>query len=197
MQIPGVRGTFHKIVDRLDALALGANRDGNENRRWLREDVAQGQPFNMLVLAYNCGQPIYSDDLEEDDNFMFANHKPTKTVGSSVRDFDRGSGYFRLNVKIPYFNNNLNIEDFIDWLADIDIFSDYLEVPEGKPVRLVACGLKGGASAWWERLQTQRIREGRQPIKTWYRMKQLLKRDFLPQIMNRSYSSNTIDVIRV
>ena len=33
-------GRFDAIVDRLNALALGINRDGIENRRWLRGDVA-------------------------------------------------------------------------------------------------------------------------------------------------------------
>ena len=44
----------------------------------------------------------------------------------------------------------------------------------------MVCKLKGGAYAWWERLQNRRIREGKQSIRTWFRMKLLLKRDFLP-----------------
>ena len=39
-------GCFDEIVDRLDALALGANRGRNEDRRRLRDDVAQGQPIS-------------------------------------------------------------------------------------------------------------------------------------------------------
>ena len=35
-------GHFDDIADRLDALALGANRGRNEDRRQLRDDVAQG-----------------------------------------------------------------------------------------------------------------------------------------------------------
>ena len=37
-------------------------------------------------------------------------------------DFDRDGGDFRLKVDISYFNGNLNIEDFINWLPDIDKF---------------------------------------------------------------------------
>ena len=55
-----------------------------------------------------------------------------------------------------------------------------MEVPEEKRVELVDCRLKRGALAWWERLQNKRLREGKQPMRTWYQMKQLLKKDFLP-----------------
>ena len=84
------------------------------------------------------------------------------------------------NLRYPFFSGNLNIDDFIDWIAEIDKFFDYVEVPEEKRVKLVACRLKGGASAWWERLKNRRLREGKQPVRTWYPMKQLLKKDFLP-----------------
>ena len=55
-----------------------------------------------------------------------------------------------------------------------------MDVPEEKRVKLMACRLNGGAFAYWERLQNKRIREGKHPVRAWYKMKQLLKRDFLP-----------------
>ena len=91
---------------------------------------------------------------------MFDNHQPARSGGRYMHDHERDSGDFRLKVDIPFFSDNLNIEDFIDWIADIDKFFDYMEVSEEKRVRLVACRLKGNASAWWERLQNMRIREG-------------------------------------
>ena len=56
-------------------------------------------------------------------------------------------------------------------IAKIDKFFDYMEVPEEKRVKLVACRLKGGASAWWERLQNKRICERKQLVRTWFKMK--------------------------
>ena len=156
---------FDKIVDRFYALGLGARRGRNKERRRLRDDVAQGQPVNRPVSVYNRKQPVYSDDSEKEDEFVFADHKHARD-GRNVRDFDRDGGDFRLKMDIPYFNSNLNIKDFIDQLADIDKFFDYMEDSEEK-----ACKLKGGASAWQERQQTRRSRKGRQPVRTWYRMK--------------------------
>ena len=122
---------------------------------------------------------------------MFTDHRPKRDGGRNVREFDRDSGDFRVNVDISYFNDNLNIEDFIDSIAYINKFFNYIGVPEENRVRLVACRLKVGASAWWERLQNRRICEGKQLIRTWYRIKQLFKKDFLPlgyeQILFQQY----------
>ena len=37
----------------------------------------------------------------------------------------------------------MGIEEFLDWLADIDRFFDYMKIPSEKRVRLVAYRLKG------------------------------------------------------
>ena len=52
-------------------------------------------------------------------------------------------------VDIPFFSGNLNIEGFMDWVADIDRFFYYIDVTEEKLVKLVACKLKGGVPGWW------------------------------------------------
>ena len=48
-----------------------------------------------------------------------------------------------------------------------------------------------GAAAWWEQLQTNRRRQGKQPIQTWFRMRKLLTGCFLllgyEQILYRQY----------
>ena len=92
--------------------------------------------------AHHCKQPVYSDDLEDDEVFLFGNHQPARGGGRYAHDPERDGGDFRLKVDIPFFSSNLNIEDFIDWVTGIDRFFNYIEVSEEKRVRLVACGLK-------------------------------------------------------
>ena len=48
-----LEGCFNEIVDMLDALAIGANRNRNDDRRRLRDEVAQGQPVNRLVPVHH------------------------------------------------------------------------------------------------------------------------------------------------
>ena len=83
---------------------------------------------------------------------MFGNQQPTRDNGRHVRDYARDRGDFCFKVDIPFFSSSLNIEELLDWVVEVDKFFDYMEVAEEKRVRLVACRLKGGASAWWERL---------------------------------------------
>ena len=68
----------------------------------------------------------------------------------------------------------------MDLLTEVDRFFDYTELPDDRKVKFVAYNLKGGASVWWDILREMRIREGRGPIQTWCRMKQLLRGRYFP-----------------
>ena len=76
--------------------------------------------------------------------------------------------------------SNLNIERFLDWLTEVDMFFDYTELLDDRKVKFIAYRLKVGASVWWDILREMRMREVHGPIQTWRRMKQLLRGRFLP-----------------
>ncbi|PKU73240.1 RNA-directed DNA polymerase [Dendrobium catenatum] len=93
---------------------------------------------------------------------------------------DRHSGEFRVKLDIPFFDGRLHIEDYLDWEHAVENFFDYMEIEPEKQVKYVACRLRGGAGAWWSQLLQSRRREGRSPVRSWTRMKQLLRGHFLP-----------------
>ncbi|GKC67890.1 hypothetical protein Tco_1100488 [Tanacetum coccineum] len=149
--------------------------DGVQDIETLQADVrAQGTTLTNLEQRVNCNfrrlEQRFEDIVERLDVLVV-------NANRNMIDDETRQG---TEVNILSFNGTLAIEDFVDWLAEVDRFFKYMEIPEDQRVRLVACRLKGCASAWWERLQVKRYRKGKQPIRTWYRMKQLLQKDFLP-----------------
>ena len=102
---------------------------------------------------------------------MYANHRLVRGGDRRDQGYERDNGDFKLKVDIPFFSDNLNMEDFINWIVEIDKFFDYMEVLEEKRVKLVACRLKGCASTWWKMLHNRRLREGKQLMRTWYQIK--------------------------
>jgi hypothetical protein len=85
------------------------------------------------------------------------------------------SNYYRIKI-----DGRLQIEDFIDWIKNVENFFEYMNIQEHKQVKLVAYKLKGGASAWWEQHQNNRRLAGKRPIERWTKMKELMHNRFLP-----------------
>ena len=85
-----------------------------------------------------------------------------------------------MKVELPSFNGNVSIEEYLDWVSEVERFFDYMSTTDDKQVYLVVYKLKGGASAWWDRVQLNCTRERKLPIQSWRRMKRLMTDRFLP-----------------
>ena len=58
-----------------------------------------------------------------------------------------------MKVELPSLNGNVSIEEYLDWVSEVEIFFNYMGTVNEKQVCLVAYKLKGGVSAWWDRVQ--------------------------------------------
>ncbi|PKI78459.1 hypothetical protein CRG98_001099 [Punica granatum] len=162
---------FEELRTMLGALNLRADQnvvDGGQAQR-----VFPREPPNVQRVPRRI--QYYEDSDEESGvaNDRFVHQRRNQRNRQDARDF-------RLKADIPVFNGCLNIEEFLDWLSEVDRFIKYAEVPEENRVKLVAYRLKGGAFAWWDRVQENRGRVGKQPIQTWERMRRMLRARFLP-----------------
>ena len=99
-----------------------------------------------------------------------------------AENYNRHNGIheYKLKMDIPTFDGRIDIEDIFDWIQNTEYFFEYMNIPERKRVSLVAYKLKAGVAVWWEQCQFNRRRQGKQPIRTWYKMKQCLRARFLP-----------------
>jgi hypothetical protein len=116
-------------------------------------------------------QPFEESSRGEEDHFR---------EGEGCRRRLENSHSFRVKFHLPNFNGHLHIENFLDWILEVENFFDYMQIPETQQVKLVAYKLHGGASTWWEQMQSNRRRQGKQPVQTWLKMKKLMKARFLP-----------------
>ena len=83
--------------------------------------------------------------------------------------------------ELPTYDGSLSAEVLLDWLSEVNKFFEFEETSEEKQVRFAATKLKGHASLWWDSVQAERRRLGKQPIKKWARMEAKLKEKFLPK----------------
>ena len=53
-----------------------------------------------------------------------------------------------MKVKLASFNGNVSLEEYLDWVNEVEKFFDYMGTIDDKQVCLVAYKLKRGASTW-------------------------------------------------
>ena len=63
----------------------------------------------------------------------------------------------------------------------MDKFSKYEETNNEKKVKFVITILKGHAALWWDDVQAERKRQGKQKINSWDKMVAKLRGKFLPK----------------
>jgi hypothetical protein len=87
----------------------------------------------------------------------------------------------RVKMDIPFFEGNLDVEEFQDWIRDLDTYFDYEDVEEDKKVKHAVTRLKGHATLWWDEVQADRHCQGKWKIKSWDRMIAKIKEKFVPR----------------
>eukprot|EP00253_Pinus_taeda_P018136 PITA_18136 len=83
--------------------------------------------------------------------------------------------------ELPTYDGSLSADVLLDWLSEVNKFFEFEETSEDKQVRFATTKMKGHASLWWDSVQVERRRLGKQPIKKWARMEAKLKEKFLPK----------------
>ncbi|PKI47775.1 hypothetical protein CRG98_031825 [Punica granatum] len=92
----------------------------------------------------------------------------------------RGVGN-NLKLKIPQFKGTSSPEEYLEWVQRVDKVFEYYEYSEAQKGQLAALEFTDYANLWWENIKAQRIRDGENEIRSWWEMKGLMYRRFVPE----------------
>ncbi|XP_074315530.1 uncharacterized protein LOC141651729 [Silene latifolia] len=84
-----------------------------------------------------------------------------------------------VKVDIPEFHGSLNPKDLLDWLRSVERIFEYKDYNDRKSFKIAILKFKEYASLWYEIIKNQRIRDGKEPIRSWLKLKKKLKEKFI------------------
>ncbi|VFQ61545.1 unnamed protein product, partial [Cuscuta campestris] len=148
---------------------LASNAALKAQVEYLAKQVAQLTKLKMSMVNT-------PEESEEDEEVH-----PEANSSNTTREENHERGATDFKVDIPTFEGKNDPDDFPEWLETVERVFDFKDVPEEKKVKIVALKFRKYASTWWSNLSTKRRRENKAPVKTWLKMRSLLKKKFLPE----------------
>ena len=94
---------------------------------------------------------------------------------------DRNTEDRTIRIDVPDFGGmNHSPEEYLDWEAELERYFEFKETPVEQRYKLAKIKLNKLAANWFEEVQRQRRREGREGIHTWDKLKEHLRRKYVP-----------------
>ena len=120
------------------------------------------------------------DDVS-DDEAKAPNHNPKPKEDQDeeglLRVLSRANS--KPTVEVFPYDEKLDTNVVLDWISDMEKF-EYETTSNNRKVKIAVTRLKGHALLWWENLQINRQRRGKEKIRTWPKMVNKVKNKFLP-----------------
>ncbi|VFQ90484.1 unnamed protein product [Cuscuta campestris] len=147
-------------------------------QQWQMEEILDHiRERGMKKTEHEAGpKPSKRQGYDEDEE---VHREANSSYTTREENHERGATDFK--VDIPTFEGKNDPDDFLEWLETVERVFDFKDVPEDKKVKIVAFKFWKCASTWWSNLSTKRRRENKAPVKTWLKMRSLLKKKFLPK----------------
>lgn len=82
-------------------------------------------------------------------------------------------------MEIPEFHGGIRGDSLLDWIVSVEEVITFKDVPADRQVALVATRFRGHAASWWQQMKVTRTRGGKDPIRSWEKLKKKLRATFL------------------
>ncbi|KAL8123085.1 hypothetical protein AgCh_011175 [Apium graveolens] len=79
-----------------------------------------------------------------------------------------------------YFTGLGSIDDFVEWVTQVDKISAYTGWTEMRIFKIAALKLTKKAGLWFDNLNTKRVRSGKEKIMTWTSLKKKFRAKYIP-----------------
>ena len=96
---------------------------------------------------------------------------------------DRNLG--SIKHKIPNFQGKTDPVAYLQWEKQVELIFDCHQFSEEKKVKLAVTQFSDYAITWWDHLVTSRRRNLEYPIDTWYDLKSVMMKRFVPKHFHR------------
>ncbi|XP_051120410.1 uncharacterized protein LOC127244115 [Andrographis paniculata] len=90
-----------------------------------------------------------------------------------------------IRITLPTFGGLRGAEEFLNWTTKCDMAFDCHNYSDGKKFRMAIFEFRDYALTWWEKERRYRERHQRNPIDTLPRLKEIMRRHFVPQNYER------------
>lgn len=81
---------------------------------------------------------------------------------------------------VPLFSGKMEVDLVMDWIEGMENDFECDGVIEAHKVRVEKSRLTGSTLTWWKFIQTEREKEGKNPISTWKGMVRKIKEAYMP-----------------
>ncbi|XP_074305665.1 uncharacterized protein LOC141640886 [Silene latifolia] len=129
----------------------------------------RGRGRGRGILGAGRGQPHHHNEEELNSD---SEESMMEEGNYLARDKD-------VKVEIPDFHGSLNPEDLLDWLRSVERVFEFKNYDDRKAFKVAILKLKGYASLWYENMKHQRIRDGKEPVRSWLKLRKKLKEKFI------------------
>ncbi|XP_048608726.1 uncharacterized protein LOC125584385 [Brassica napus] len=155
-----------------DAVAAGVQR--------ARIGPIRGQRVELRGRGI-YGEHYQEDSADESDDGSQASHHGRNHNRRRPATDNLGN----LKLRIPPFHGKNDPDAYLEWEKKIELVFNCQQFTEERKVRLAATEFCGYAISWWDQIATTRRRNGEPQVASWFEMKTVMKKRFVPNHYGR------------